>query len=101
MPKKKEAKSVKPVKATKARRKFEPPQLLKGMKDILPEEQSYRLAILRKLEDIAVAYGYQRIDTPILEQTSLFQRSIGEHTDVVEKEMYSFTDKSEDVVALR
>ncbi len=85
----------------KPRRKFEPPQLLKGMKDILPEEQSYRLAILRKLEAIAVAYGYQRIDTPILEQASLFQRSIGEHTDVVEKEMYSFTDKSEDVVALR
>ncbi|MFA6475596.1 MAG: histidine--tRNA ligase [Patescibacteria group bacterium] len=85
----------------KSRRKYEPPQLLKGMKDILPEEQSYRMAILRKLEDIAISYGYQRIDTPILEQASLFQRSIGEHTDVVEKEMYNFEDKSGDQVALR
>lgn len=105
MPKKKEIKAVKkalpPVPLKKPRKKFEPPQLLKGMKDILPEEQSYRLAIVRKLEAIAVAYGYQRIDTPILEQATLFQRSIGEHTDVVEKEMYCFEDKSGDKVALR
>lgn len=84
-----------------SRRKYEPPQLLKGMKDILPEEQSYRQVILRKLEDLAVAYGYQRIDTPVLEQASLFQRSIGEATDVVQKEMYMFEDKSGDTVALR
>ena len=90
--------AVAPVK--KARRKYEPPQLLKGMKDILPEEQSYRMAILRKLEDIAISYGYQRVDTPILEQASLFQRSIGEMTDVVQK-MYTFEDKSGDQVALR
>jgi histidyl-tRNA synthetase len=106
MPKKKvvkveKAKVVPAAPVKKARRKFEPPQLLKGMKDILPEEQSYRMAILRKLEDIAIAYGYQRIDTPVLEQASLFQRSIGEHTDVVQKEMYDFEDKSGDRVAMR
>lgn len=107
MPKKKEtkptklAKAIVPAPVKKPRRKFEPPQLLKGMKDILPEEQSYRLAILRRLEAIAVSYGYQRIDTPILEQASLFQRSLGEHTDVVEKEMYRFEDKSGDTVAMR
>lgn len=83
------------------RKKFEPPQLLKGMKDVLPEEQSYRQAILRRLEEIAVAYGYQRIDTPVLEYAHLFARSLGEHTDVVEKEMYVFEDKSGDRVALR
>lgn len=93
--------AVEPMVKKMNRRKFEPPQLLKGMKDILPEEQSYRQAIVRKLEDLAVAYGYQRIDTPILEQASLFQRSIGEHTDVVEKEMYMFEDKSGDTVAMR
>lgn len=107
MPKKKpvmkvEPKKVEPKQPLKpVRRKFEPPQLLKGMKDILPEEQPYRQAILRKLEDIAIAYGYQRIDTPILEQASLFKRSIGEGTDVVQKEMYTFEDQAGDTVSLR
>lgn len=93
--------STEPVLKKIGRRKFEPPQLLKGMKDILPEEQSYRQVIMQKLEAIAVAYGYQRIDTPIVEQASLFQRSIGEQTDIVQKEMYVFEDKSGDIVSLR
>lgn len=83
------------------RKRGTPLKLLRGMKDILPEEQQYRLAIMKTLEDIAVAYGYQRIDTPVLEQASLFSRSIGEATDVVEKEMYNFEDKSGEEVALR
>ncbi|MBI2415059.1 MAG: histidine--tRNA ligase [Candidatus Kerfeldbacteria bacterium] len=98
---KKIAPATLPLKRVVRKRKFEPPQLLKGMKDILPEEQQYRLAILQKLEAIAVAYGYQRIDTPVVEQASLFTRSIGEVTDIVEKEMYVFEDKSGDRVSLR
>lgn len=89
------------VKKVPRKRKFDPPQLLKGMKDVLPEEQQYRQAIIQKLEAIAVSYGYQRIDTPIAEQEGLFRRSIGEVTDIVEKEMYTFEDKSGDWVALR
>lgn len=98
--KKQPLKPTVPVKKV-VRHKVEPPQLLKGMKDILPEEQQYRLAVIKKLEDIAVSYGYQRIDTPVLEQAHLFMRSIGEGTDVVSKEMYVFHDKSEELVALR
>lgn len=98
MPKKKIVKSsLKPVR----RKKFEPPRLLRGMKDILPEDQQYRLAVIKKLEDIATSYSYQRIDTPILEQANLFTRSLGEDTDIVDKEMYIFEDKSEDRVSLR
>ncbi|MFA5994905.1 MAG: histidine--tRNA ligase [Patescibacteria group bacterium] len=101
MLKKKTVVKANPVVIKKTSRYKEPPQLLKGMKDILPEEQQYRLAVLKKLEEIAVSYGYQRIDTPILEQANLFIRSIGEGTDVVGKEMYVFRDKSDDLVALR
>lgn len=90
------ASSKKPV--TKKR---EPVRLLRGMKDTLPEQQPYRQAVLRKLEEIATAYSYNRIDTPIVEQADLFIRSLGADTDVVDKEMYVFNDKSEDRVTLR
>ena len=67
-------------------------QGVRGMNDVLPADEP----LWRRLED-AVAdcmrgYGYQRIRTPIVEQTRLFVRGIGEVTDIVEKEMYSFTD---------
>ncbi|CCD29692.1 histidine tRNA synthetase (Histidine--tRNA ligase) (HisRS) [Candidatus Glomeribacter gigasporarum BEG34] len=65
---------------------------VKGMNDILPEQA----ALWAHFEDAAQttlrAYGYQRIRTPIVEHTSLFARSIGAATDIVEKEMYCFTD---------
>ncbi|MFA6552843.1 MAG: histidine--tRNA ligase [Patescibacteria group bacterium] len=77
------------------------PQLLRGMKDILPEEQRFWDFIRQRTDQLAQTYGFARIDTPVLEETSLFVRSIGQETDVVEKEMYSFMDKSNDSVSLR
>lgn len=77
------------------------PRLLRGMKDILPEEQRYWQSIRWRVAKIAQAYGFGRIDMPILEENSLFQRSVGQETDIVAKEMYSFTDKSGEMVALR
>lgn len=100
-PKKATGTSGKTVVKSSTRKKPVQSKLLRGMKDVLPEEQQYRLAIMKKLEDIAVAYGYQRIDTPVMEEAGLFSRSIGESTDVIEKEMYVFQDESGDNIALR
>ncbi|MDP3970154.1 MAG: histidine--tRNA ligase [bacterium] len=86
---------------TAASKRRQPVKLLRGMKDILPEQQNYRHAVQKALEDIAVSYSYQRIDTPILEFASLFSKSLGQTTDVVDKEMYVFEDKSGDKVSLR
>jgi histidyl-tRNA synthetase len=99
MPRKKSAKttskkSTKTVKSTK-------PQLLKGMRDILPEEQPYWNFLRQKTEAIAEVYGFEKIDTPILEATSLFVHSMGKNTDVVEKEMFSFIDKGGDNICAR
>lgn len=65
---------------------------IKGMNDILPEQSKSWLWLEDKLREWLGRYGYNNIRTPILEDTGLFTRSIGEVTDIVEKEMYSFTD---------
>jgi histidyl-tRNA synthetase len=85
----------------KAKRDVKAPTLLRGMKDILPKEERYWRAMHHKAEDIATAYGFQFIETPILEEVNLFIRSIGKGTDVVDKEMYVFEDKDGSKVALR
>jgi histidyl-tRNA synthetase len=76
-------------------------QAIRGMHDILPEQ----IPLWQTLEDSARAvlegYGYQEIRTPLLEVTELFARSIGEVTDIVEKEMYSFDDRNGDSLSLR
>ncbi len=76
-------------------------QALRGFKDILPAE--YR--IVQHVEDLARsfarAHGFDRIETPILEPTPLFIRTVGKQTDIVEKEMYTFIDKGEENVTLR
>ncbi|MFH0804639.1 MAG: histidine--tRNA ligase [Patescibacteria group bacterium] len=77
------------------------PQLLRGMKDTLPEEQRYWTFVRQRVEAMAELYSYSQIATPLLEETSLFVRSIGKETDVIEKEIYSFEDKGGDSVALR
>ena len=73
----------------------------RGTADILPEEQGY----WRFVEDRAIVlcrlYGYQRLDTPAFEDWQLFTRSIGEGTDIVTKEMYTFKDRSGNILALR
>ena len=76
-------------------------QSVKGMNDILPAEQPYWHFILKKSSTILNDYGFERIETPIVEQTSLFTRSVGEATDIVEKEMYNFKTKGGDELSLR
>ena len=68
-------------------------QAPRGTMDILPAEQVYWRYIEQKVAQTCQLYGYERIDTPAFENTNLFSRSIGEKTDIVEKEMYSFEDK--------
>ena len=65
---------------------------VKGMNDILPSESSGWLWLEEQLRSWLFSYGYSNIRTPIVENTCLFTRSIGEATDIVEKEMYTFTD---------
>ena len=76
-------------------------QAPRGTSDILPEEQAYWRHIEQKAVDLCQLYGYQRIDTPAFEDTRLFSRSIGEGTDIVEKEMYTFEDKGGNQITLR
>jgi len=72
-----------------------------GTRDVLPEEQPYWRFIEKKIYEITSLYGYQRIDPPIFEETKLFIRGVGETTDIVEKEMYTFMDRSEHSLTLR
>lgn len=65
---------------------------IRGMNDILPAEAPIWEYFEECAHDVLRAYGYKQIRTPILEATSLFKRGIGEVTDIVEKEMYCFTD---------
>ncbi len=71
---------------------------LRGMKDI---EDPRFLKIFDTAREIAENYGYSYIETPILEETSLFKRSVGESSDIVNKEMYQFTDKGGNDVCMR
>ena len=85
----------------KKTRKVKPLQLLRGMKDIIPQEQVYWDYIKERAENIVKDYGFKRIDTPVLESSSLFMRSTGKGTDIVEKEMFSFADDGKDSVSLK
>lgn len=70
-------------------------QALRGMNDILPQISSKWQKLEQLLVELMGLYGYRNIRTPILEQTNLFARGIGEVTDIVEKEMYTFSMKAE------
>jgi len=76
-------------------------QSVKGMHDILPEEQKYWRYVTRKAEALAEFYGFEKIETPVLEQTELFARTSGETSDIVSKEMYTLKTKGGDNLALR
>ncbi|MCR4438492.1 MAG: histidine--tRNA ligase [bacterium] len=76
-------------------------QSVKGTRDVLPEEQPYWRHIEAQIYRICTLYGYERIDTPIFEQTQLFERGVGTSTDIVEKEMYTFWDRGHDSLTLR
>jgi len=71
----------------------EPIHAVRGMNDILPEEAERWETLEELLRDWLRSYGYRNVRTPILEATALFRRAIGETTDIVEKEMYSFIDE--------
>ena len=73
----------------------------RGTSDILPADQPYWHYIIQHAERLCRLYGYHRLDTPLFEDSGLFQRGIGEGTDIVEKEMYTFEDKGGDRVTLR
>jgi len=76
-------------------------QAIRGMNDVLPDA-SYALRFLeRNFADCVLSYGYREFRTPLLENTALFKRSIGEVTDIVEKEMYTFPDRNGDSLTLR
>ena len=68
-------------------------QAIRGMNDVLPEEAAQWLALERTLEDWLARWGYRNIRMPLVEPTALFRRAIGEATDIVEKEMYSWRDE--------
>ena len=74
---------------------------VRGMNDILPDTTPYWQSVEATLNRVLTSYGYQEIRFPIVEKTSLFSRSIGEVTDIVEKEMYSFVDRNGDSLTLR
>jgi len=76
-------------------------QTIRGMRDILPDDQPYWEKIRKTVSKVASEYNYGRIDTPFVEPVSLFERTTGRDTDIVEKEMYKFETQSEKKVSLR
>jgi len=76
-------------------------QSLRGMNDILPPENARFEYFLETATSVAKRYGFTYVETPLLEETALFKRSVGESSDIVGKEMYQFIDKGENDVCLR
>ncbi|HEY8487430.1 MAG TPA: histidine--tRNA ligase [Limnochordales bacterium] len=73
----------------------------RGTQDVLPDDAARWHQVEQVARSVFAAYGYREIRTPILEHTELFARGVGEHTDVVEKEMYTFEDRSGRSITLR
>lgn len=84
-----------------SKRSSKGPELLRGFRDIMPEEQGRWNFVRDAMRSLAESYTFDRIDLPILERSDLFLRTLGKGTDVIEKEMYVFTDPSNRSVALR
>jgi histidyl-tRNA synthetase len=76
-------------------------QAPRGTQDVLPEQSAARAALEARAREVLEAAGYQRIETPIFEHTELFARGVGESTDVVQKEMYTFQDAGGRSLTLR
>ncbi|MCG7960758.1 MAG: histidine--tRNA ligase, partial [Candidatus Thiodiazotropha taylori] len=76
-------------------------QAIRGMKDILPQQTPVWQFLEDRARSVLSRYGYAEIRMPIVEMTDLFKRSIGEVTDIVEKEMYTFEDRNGDSLTLR
>ena len=76
-------------------------QSIRGMHDILPEQSAAWQYLETTVRQLLSRYGYREIRTPVLEVTELFKRAVGEVTDIVEKEMYTFADRNGDSLSLR
>jgi histidyl-tRNA synthetase len=76
-------------------------QAARGTSDILPEDEAYWQFVESRAAEVAHLYGYHRIETPVFEETQLFTRGVGEETDIVQKEMYTFEDRGGNSLTLR
>lgn len=76
-------------------------QAVRGMQDLLPAQKKISRAIEDVVREVLAGYGYREIGLPQLEQTELFKRVVGENTDIVEKEMYTFDDRNGESLTLR
>ncbi len=76
-------------------------QAVRGMNDLLADQLPWWRLVEQSAQELFADYGYQEFRIPLVERTELFRRSIGEHTDIVEKEMYSFEDRGGDSLSLR
>ena len=94
-------KTAKKAEGTTTKRKVSPSSLVRGMRDILNPDWMYRDQIFDVAKQIATDYEYERIETPVIEETNLFIRGVGKVTDIVEKEMYSFETAGGEKVTLR
>jgi histidyl-tRNA synthetase len=81
--------------------RIETPRRIRGTQDIFGEEQRRFARVLEAFERVRRLYAFQRVDIPVFEDTQVFARSIGETTDVVSKEMYTFPDRGGDSLTLR
>jgi len=87
-----------PKSKSRTKKTFQAPR---GMRDILPEEQLYWEKVKQVIKNLARAYGFERLDTPILEAADLFVKGTGLYTDIIEKEMYKLKTKGGDWLSLR
>ena len=76
-------------------------QSIRGMPDVLPDASAMRLWVEDRLKAVLARYGYAQVRMPIVEATALFARGVGDGTDIVEKEMYTFEDRSGEALTLR
>ncbi|HIG88960.1 histidine--tRNA ligase [Candidatus Thioglobus sp.] len=76
-------------------------QAIRGMNDLLPKDSNLWLSVERIISDLFISYGFKNIRTPVVEKTDTFCRAIGEATDIVEKEMYSWKESSGEALSLR
>ena len=81
--------------------RIETPRPIRGTQDIFGDDQRRFARVLEAFDHVRKLYAFQRVDIPVFEDTQVFARSIGETTDVVSKEMYTFEDRGGDSVTLR
>ncbi len=92
---------IKKEKGKKGERRTKGFSRLRGMKDVLFDDYKYWDLVINKANDLASVYSFKKMDTPVIENALLYERSTGKNTDIVTKEMYSFIDKNGEKIALR